>query len=133
MPEEDKLPKHIFCLEEKEKWMKNISEIYEAMRKESKNGKYGAKIGDFVLVVHPNVYAPQFFSDSLWFSNELPKIICEKSLLEIGTGTGIIGISCALNGAKVTLTDINSDAVKNAGDNVEKYNLNIPVKEGNLY
>jgi release factor glutamine methyltransferase len=128
-----KLPKHIFSLYEKEKWLKRIYNIYEDMKLKSKNGKYEVKIRNYPFVVYPNVYAPQLFSDSLWFSEELPQIIKNKSLLEIGTGTGVIGIFCALKGAKVVLTDINHDAVKNAKENVKKYDLDISVREGNLY
>ncbi|MFC1710753.1 methyltransferase [Nanoarchaeota archaeon] len=128
-----KLPRQTFSSEEKQKWMNNIFGIYKEMKEKSKRGSYEINFNGIDIIVFPDVYAPQFFSDSKWFSKELPKIIGKKSLLEIGTGTGIIGISCALKGAKVVLTDINSEAAKNAVTNVKKQNLSISVRIGNIY
>jgi 16S rRNA G1207 methylase RsmC len=85
------------------------------------------------LTVLPNVYAPGFFTDSLWFAQRLPQIVGTKSLLEIGTGTGVVAIFCARNGSRVVATDINPDAVQNARLNVMRHNLGISVREGNLF
>ncbi len=94
---------------------------------------YTVIYGGLELVVFPNVYAPEFFDDSLWYAKQLKEIVGNKSLLEIGTGTGVISIFCAKNGAKIVATDINPDAVKNAQANAKKHNLPVSIREGNLY
>jgi len=114
-------------------WMKQIFAIYEKMRNRAKGDFYEAECNGLTFKVHKNVYSPDQFSDSTYFSKELPKIVGNSSLLEIGTGTGVISIICALKGAKVFLTDINPDAVKVAKENAKRYNLDIPIKESDMY
>ena len=113
------------------KWMQQIFAIYDRMR--ARGEIYEVECNGLTLKVQKNVYSPDMFSDSLLFSTELPKIVGQKSLLEIGTGTGIIGIACALNGAKVVLTDVNPDAVQVARENAKRYDPTIQVMEGDMY
>ncbi len=54
-------------------------------------------------------------------------------MLEIGTGTGIIALCAALNGAKVTATDVNPSAVQNAKLNFKKYRLKISTRAGDMF
>lgn len=59
-----------------------------------------------------------------------------KSVLEIGTGSGILAVVMAKNGAKgVVATDIVATSVKNAQENAEMLNLRhiIDVREGDLF
>ncbi len=128
----DSLPARKFTPAELEKWRQSIFNIYKRMRAKAQE-LYEIEYGGFSLVVLPNVYAPEFFDDSLWFAKQLSDIVGEKSLLEIGTGTGIIALFCAKNGARVVATDINPAAIKNARINAIRNNLNISVREGNLY
>lgn len=114
-------------------WMQQVFAIYDKMRNRAKGDYYTANCNGLVFKVHKNVYSPDQFSDTTYFSKELPQIVGNGSLLEIGTGTGAIGIFCALNGAKTTLTDINTDAVKTAKENAKSQNLNILIKEGDMY
>lgn len=47
-----------------------------------------------------------------------------KKILDVGTGTGVIAIYCALNGAKkVVASDIDDHSLDNAKINVKKYGL----------
>lgn len=126
------LPTREFSPTEKESWKQAIFDIYNRMRAKAK-GPYHVEYGGLSLVVLPNVYAPEFFNDSLWYAQQLREIVGKKSLLEIGTGTGVIGIFCAKEGAKVVATDINPDAVENARLNASHHKLSISVREGNLY
>lgn len=114
-------------------WMQQVFAVYDKMRARAKGDYYTAECNGLVFKVHKNVYSPDQFSDTTYFSKELPKIVGKKSLLEIGTGTGAIGIFCALNEANVTLTDINPDAVKTAQENAKAQNLDVPVKESDMY
>lgn len=116
-----------------ESWMNQIFVIYKLMRERAKEEFYTAKCNELEFKVHKNVYSPDQFLDTSFFSKELPKIVGKSSLLEVGTGTGAIGIFCALNGADVTLTDINPDAVKTARINAQKYGLNLDVRESDIF
>lgn len=117
-------------------WMENIFKIYQRMNDASKTGIYEATC-QIPLSVFPNVYAPDFFTDSYWFSKHLPNILRKgASFLEIGTGTGIISILLAMDGKRnITATDIVPAAVNNARANIERHNLQdcISVREGHIY
>lgn len=117
----------------RELWQEAIAAIYERMRKAAERGPYQLTWKGNSLTVLPNVYAPQFFTDSFWFADELPSLIDSHSLLEIGTGTGLIAMACAKNGAKVVATDINPEAVRNARLNVLATKLDVSVRQGDLY
>ena len=128
----ENLPARNFSPSELQDWKQKILYIYERMKAKAQK-PYDVVYGGVEFIVYPNVYAPEFFDDSLWYAKQLQDIVGKKSLLEIGTGTGVIGIFCAKGGTKVTVTDINPDAVKNAQANVDRHNLPISVREGNLY
>jgi release factor glutamine methyltransferase len=127
-----RLPKKKFSPSDPESWKQAIFDMYAKMRAKAKE-PYEIECGGLTLTVLPNVYAPEFFEDSLWYAQQLQKIVGKKSLLEIGTGTGVIAIFCAKNGAHVVATDINPTAVENARINVKRYMLDLSVREGDVY
>ena len=75
------------------------------------------------------VYKPA--EDSWLLVRSLPPL--PGTVLEIGTGTGIVAISLALNGSKVTATDINSKAIDLATNNAKKNNVSIEFLVGNQF
>ena len=75
------------------------------------------------------VYKPA--EDSWLLVRSLPPL--PGTVLEIGTGTGIVAISLALNGSKVTATDINSKAIDLATNNAKKNNVSIEFLLGNQF
>lgn len=98
-------------------------------------------IGGLVLKnfsVLPNVLRPEIMSAlqlSQWLclNNGIYK---NKSVIDIGTGTGIQGIIMSMCGAKkVICSDISKDAVKNTNLNVKKYKLSdrVEVTESDLF
>lgn len=97
------------------------------------NKPYHTEVNDLEIIVFPDVYSPAYFTDSAWFAKVVPEIVGEKWLLEIGTGTGIVALFAALNGATVVATDINPHAVANAKENFRLYGLDIPVLQGDIY
>jgi methylase of polypeptide subunit release factors len=112
-------------------WEKEVRDVFEKIKIHKK--PYSMKINKIEIEIFPNVFSPSYFTDSKWFAETLPKIVGKKSLLEIGTGTGIITLFSALNGAKVTATDINSDAIENAKCNFKKHNVNVRTYLGDMY
>lgn len=79
---------------------------------------------------HPEVYKP---SDDTFLMLKNIKIRNGENVLDMGTGSGIIGIHCAKNGANVTSADINPYAVELAEKNAGLNNVDIKVVESDLF
>ena len=75
------------------------------------------------------VYEPA--EDSYLFVNHIPNL--KGNILEIGCGTGIIGISLALKGHRVTAVDINPLAVEAAKFNAKSNNVDLEVLQGDMF
>lgn len=113
------------------KWEENVRNMFTGL-------KGNREIADCIvngitIKVFPDVFSPGVFFESGWYAEKLSKIVGSKSLLEIGTGTGIIALIAALGGASVTAVDINSQAVENAKLNFSEHKVDIKVYEGNVY
>lgn len=118
-------------ISERTSWHSLIFATYDKMR--APRCTYEIYWKERALTVLPDVYAPQFFTDSFWFAEVLPQIVSDRSLLEIGAGTGIISIACALNGATVTATDISPAAVRNTTINSQQQRVKIDCRIGDVY
>jgi methylase of polypeptide subunit release factors len=89
-------------------------------------------------VVHQNVLRPEkmvasYLAKYLFLNNGLYK---DKTVIDIGCGSGIQGIVTGLFGAKhVILSDISKEAVENTSENVRRFNLQdkATVLEGDLF
>jgi release factor glutamine methyltransferase len=82
------------------------------------------KLMGFSLAVAPSVFHPQlFFSSKILaqFINTLD--LKDRELLDMGTGSGLIGLCAASRGASVLGVDINPAAVENASANVKANGL----------
>ena len=86
---------------------------------------------DFIINTHENVYIPA--EDSYLLAENL-EIEEGKSVLEIGTGSGIVAMYASKLTEKVTATDINFDAITLAESNFKANNIeNIELLFGNLF
>ncbi|CAF1093523.1 unnamed protein product [Didymodactylos carnosus] len=93
------------------------------------------------FVIYPNVFNPNIFFGTEFLGEEVIKLVLEfqmrqPKVLEIGTGAGYMAILAVLNGAShATGTDINRDALKNAEENVNKYNMQdrITLKHSDVF
>ena len=86
---------------------------------------------DFKINTHENVYIPA--EDSYLLAENL-EIEYGKSVLEIGTGSGIVAMYASKLTDKVTATDINFDAIMLAESNFKENNIdNIELLFGNLF
>lgn len=112
-------------------WERAVRDVFEKVK--SHKEKYSLEVNGIEVHVFPNVFSPVYFTDSAWFAEAIPKIVGQHSFLEIGTGTGIVSLFSGLNGAHVSSTDINSDAVENARYNFEKYGIDAETYCGDMY
>jgi len=82
--------------------------------------------------VAPEVYEPA--EDTLLFADNLD-VRQGESVLELGTGCGLLAILAAKAGAKVVATDINPAAIECARKNAEAYGLadRIDFRLGDLF
>ena len=114
--------------------MEKESEIREVYAKIKSHKKpYSINVSGVKIRIFPNVFSPAYYTDSEWFAKTVTKIVGKNSLLEIGTGTGIIALFVGLNGAEVTVTDINPDAIKNAIYNFDEHEISIKTFCGNMF
>jgi len=89
---------------------------------------------DLLIQVDPEVYDPA--EDTYLLLDSLHPHPKEK-VLEIGTGCGIIALSCAKDGADVVASDCNPHAVRNCRHNIEQNKArlqgSIEVRLGDLF
>lgn len=106
-------------------------------RENAKRSTRYVAVGGFELLVDKDVFSPdpELTYSTLYLINNLPDL-AGKSVLDIGTGTGVLAIFAAKKGAKhVTAVDNNSVAVRNAKANISKYDLEdtISVIESDIF
>ena len=88
-------------------------------------------MADFIINTDDNVYIPA--EDSYLLADNL-EIESDQSVLEIGTGSGIVAMYASRLTDKITVTDINFDACELARKNFEDNNIeNIEILFGNLF
>ncbi len=76
------------------------------------------------------VYPPS--DDSILLIESLDVSPGER-VLEVGCGSGVVSIHCAVNGCAVTAVDINPRAVDLARANAEANGLSFPIRESDVY
>ena len=88
-------------------------------------------MADFIINTDDNVYIPA--EDSYLLADNL-QIENGQSVLEIGTGSGIVAMYASKLTDNITVTDINFDACELARKNFEANNIdNIEILFGNLF
>jgi release factor glutamine methyltransferase len=86
------------------------------------------------MVIPPEVFHPGFFFSTkilLKYISRLP--IEQKSLLELGAGSGLIALYTAKTGAQVTATDINPVAISSLQINAGYNHLEVTVIHSDLF
>jgi 16S rRNA G1207 methylase RsmC len=118
---------------------REVREIYALGATEP--NPYEISCAGLILTAHPNVFSPRYFNDSEWFALEVARIVNGRSFLDMGTGTGIIGLRAAIPdpaldifaAATVTSVDINPDAVATARINFDRYGIRARILCGDMY
>jgi len=113
---------------------KGISATLNALEKSKEEKKpYAVVFFGKKFIVLPGVFSPKYFDDAKFFGYHLPIIVERKSLLEVGLGTGILSVLCALNGAKVSGVDLNPTALENTKQNAKLHKCFIDARAGDLF
>ena len=86
------------------------------------------------VMVDPTVFPPQLtLSTRILLDFISEKDLNNKTLLELGCGSGIISLFSSKKGAKVTASDINEIALKNLGEASKKNHLKVEVVHSDLF
>jgi release factor glutamine methyltransferase len=89
------------------------------------------------IVVLPTVFNPRIFRSGAFFAESLaPALIPPgSSVLDLGTGSGVVGVVAATWAGWVVATDVNPEAVRCARINALLHHLDgrIEVRAGNLF
>jgi release factor glutamine methyltransferase len=86
------------------------------------------------VIVKKGVFHPGFFFSTRFLLQALRGYdLKNKSLLEMGCGSGLISVFAAKNGADVTASDINPTAVSNAAENARLNGLKIHTVQSDLF
>lgn len=89
---------------------------------------------DLSLKVFKDVFHPGLFRSTKVFAEWMnQQSFQNKMVLEIGSGSGLISLVAAKNGAIVTATDINTKATENTKLNAFANRLNITVIQSDLF
>lgn len=85
------------------------------------------------MILKNNVFTPYHYSSENCMNFVKKYMKKGDSVLDIGTGTGILAIKCKERGAgRVLATDIQPEAVENAKENAKYYGVDIEVKQNYL-
>jgi methylase of polypeptide subunit release factors len=86
------------------------------------------------LLTHPEVFHPVCFHSTRLLIDFLRTLdLSGRRFLDMGTGSGSIGIFAAVQGALVTACDVNPRAVALAAENARRNGVGVEVLESNLF
>ena len=92
------------------------------------------RYGNIRLQVPPEVFHPGFFTSSGFLLRYLLQLdLKDHSLLDLGAGSGLIGIAAAKQHAIVTATDINPVAVQCISFNGQRNRVALRIYESDLF
>lgn len=112
-----------------DRWQKNRQKAFKAIPEAGKTIRYLDK----EFLVYPNTFWP--FTDSQPLVQNF-RIKPGDSVLDVGTGSGVIAVfACYRGAAKVLAVDINPAALKSAKHNAKAHGFNkiMKVKRSNLF
>ena len=92
------------------------------------------RVGGFKMHVLPTVFHPKYFGSSFILGSYVEsQDVRGKTFLDMGTGSGIIGLFAARAGARVTGVDINPRAVECALQNSISAGFDIEYVQSDLF
>ena len=91
-----------------------------------------SRIFDALGKIPKNIYHPS--DDSLLILSAISDLVLEgKRVLDVGTGSGLLGLYCAMQGATVTVTDIDVVAIRHTIEAAEKLGVTVNANVGDLF
>jgi release factor glutamine methyltransferase len=92
------------------------------------------RLGGFSLRVHPTVFHPKYFGSSAILGEYIASLDLKgKTFLDMGTGSGIVGLFASRAGAIVTGVDINPRAIECAEENAAAAGFEIEYRHSDLF
>ena len=102
--------------------------------KHGQDKELSTKIDGLTLTVRPTVFHPRFFGSSRILADYLVSTgLNGKRFLDLGTGSGIVGLFAARAGATVIAVDINPNAVECARSNATRAGLVLDCRQSDLF
>lgn len=91
------------------------------------------KWGNIRITVQPEVFHPGFYFSTAFLLKYIAGLRLDGlNILEVGSGSGLVSVYCAKQGAQVTACDINPAAVENTRANALSNSAKVNVIESNL-
>jgi release factor glutamine methyltransferase len=82
--------------------------------------------------IPPQIYAPS--DDTFLMVDAIATLPIEgKRVLDLGTGSGVLGLYCALRGAQVTASDINALAIEHAANAARSLGVELQLIVSDLF
>ena len=89
---------------------------------------------DTVISVLPGVFHPGMFSSTNFILDYLEKqVLANQTLLEVGSGTGLISVRAAKAQAKATAIDISKIAIENTTLNAKSNDVEVDIVHTDLF
>ncbi|MFH1770839.1 MAG: methyltransferase [archaeon] len=120
----------------------NTQEVINKFHEDMKHGEYYTLFYKYLGIERFFIGERILGPEQSWIGHKLTEFLAQnpqlykgKDVLDIGTGSGIQGIITKIHGAKkVMLTDITTDATRNAYRNITEMNLtNVDYKISDLF
>ena len=102
--------------------------------KKSDRARRQCRFGDLEIEILPSVFHPKYFGSTSILADFIEGLdLRNKTVLDMGSGTGVIGLRAARLGASVTAVDVNPVAVRCAEVNAASNDIQMEVIESDFF